>query len=131
VIFVDTSAWYALYIPRDQDHARSNEWRKTHTERLLTTDHVVVETLNLLTVRKEPDRARELSRSLFAEAPARLHRTTDADMRRAREVFERFTDKEWSFTDCVSYAVIERLGIKKAFAFDDHFRQFGIVEVVP
>ena len=42
-------------------------------------------------------------------------------MQRAREVFERFTDKEWSFTDCVSYAVIERLAIKKAFAFDDHF----------
>ncbi len=121
MIFVDTSAWYALYVPRDQDHPRSNEWRKTNTERLLTTDHVVVETLNLLTVRKEPDRARELSQSLFAEVPAMLHRATDADMRRAREVFEGFTDKEWSFTDCVSYAVIERLGIKKAFAFDDHF----------
>ena len=60
-----------------------------------------------------------------------LHRATEADMRRAREIFEGFTDKEWSFTDCVSYAVIERLEIEKAFAFDDHFRQFGIVEVVP
>lgn len=34
-------------------------------------------------------------------------------------------DKGWSFTDCVSYAVIERLRIKKAFAFDRHFRQLA------
>lgn len=52
-------------------------------------------------------------------------------MRRAREVFERYADKQWSFTDCVSYAVIERLGIKQTFAFDRRFRQFGIVDVVP
>jgi predicted nucleic acid-binding protein len=35
----------------------------------------------------------------------------------------------WSFTDCVSYAIIERLQIKQAAAFDVHFGQFGIVEV--
>ena len=40
-------------------------------------------------------------------------------------------DKEWSFTDCVSRAVIERLGITTAVAFDEHFRQFGTVIVVP
>jgi predicted nucleic acid-binding protein len=26
---------------------------------------------------------------------------------------------------------MERLGIGKAFAFDEHFQQFGIIEVVP
>lgn len=40
-------------------------------------------------------------------------------------------DKQWSFTDCTSRVVMERLGIQKVFAFDDHFRQFGTVTVVP
>jgi predicted nucleic acid-binding protein len=45
-------------------------------------------------------------------------------------VFQRFHDKEWSFTDCTSRVVMQRLGIQRAFAFDDHFRQFGTVTVV-
>jgi predicted nucleic acid-binding protein len=37
----------------------------------------------------------------------------------------------WSFTDCTSKIVIDDLGIRKAAALDEHFRQFGNVTVVP
>jgi uncharacterized protein len=53
------------------------------------------------------------------------------DIEAAWLIFERFDDKQWSFTDCVSYVVVERLAIKTAFAFDEHFRQFATLEVVP
>jgi predicted nucleic acid-binding protein len=53
------------------------------------------------------------------------------DIEAAWEVFEAFDDKTWSFTDCVSYAVMKRLGINEAFALDDDFRQFGFVVVKP
>jgi uncharacterized protein len=46
-------------------------------------------------------------------------------------VFKTFSDKGWSFTDCTSRVLMERLGIAQAFAFDEHFRQFGTVTVVP
>ena len=40
----------------------------------------------------------------------------------AWRVFEQFNlDKEWSFTDCVSYAVMKRQRITEVFAFDHHF----------
>ncbi len=42
-------------------------------------------------------------------------------------VFRRYQDKQWSFTDCTSKVLIERLGIAEAFAFDHHFEQFGTV----
>jgi len=54
-----------------------------------------------------------------------------ADVGRAWEIFATYQDKGWSFTDCVSRAVIDRLGLATAFAFDEHFRQFGTVSVVP
>jgi predicted nucleic acid-binding protein len=54
-----------------------------------------------------------------------------ADFQSARRIYERFADKEWSFTDCTSYAVMQRMGILTAFAFDEHFRRFGICGVVP
>jgi len=44
------------------------------------------------------------------------------------EVFERFNvDKQWSFTDCVSYVVMKQNEIEEAFAFDHHFEQMGFV----
>jgi len=49
----------------------------------------------------------------------------------ACQIYGRFADKEWSFTDCTSYAAMQRLGITKAFSFDSHFRQFGVAQVFP
>jgi predicted nucleic acid-binding protein len=37
----------------------------------------------------------------------------------------RHQDKRWSFTDCVSFAVMWDLGIKDAFTFDHNFTQAG------
>jgi predicted nucleic acid-binding protein len=46
----------------------------------------------------------------------------------AWEIFARFNvAKEWSFTDCTSYAVMKQLGITEVFAFDHHFTQMGFV----
>ena len=68
---------------------------------------------------------------LLSESVARIEWVKEEDVREAFTAFEKFFDKEWSFIDCVSYVVMDRLGIKKAFTFDHHFKQFGTVEVVP
>jgi len=36
-----------------------------------------------------------------------------------------YTDKTFSYVDCSSFAVMERLRITAAFAFDPHFEQYG------
>ena len=56
---------------------------------------------------------------------------TKTDVSDAWQTFRTFRDKRWSFTDCVSRAIMLRLGITQAFAFDHHFRQFGTVAVIP
>ncbi len=44
------------------------------------------------------------------------------------QIFEQFnTDKQWSFTDCTSYAVMKNQGITEAFTFDHHFSQMGFI----
>jgi len=53
------------------------------------------------------------------------------DIAETWEAFKGFSDKEWSFTDCSSKVVMEKLGIIRAFAFDIHFKQFGTIVVVP
>ncbi len=131
MIFVDTGAWYAAFVPKDADYPVARAWFKSNGAQLVTTDYVVDELLTLLKANDEFKRAIRLGRSLFGQRLTRLLRITDEDLKQAWEVFQKFQDKEWSFTDCVSKVVIERLGIKVAFSFDHHFRQFGTVEVVP
>ena len=41
-----------------------------------------------------------------------------------------YEDKGFSFTDCTSFALMERLEINTVFAFDDHFVQYGRFELV-
>ena len=68
---------------------------------------------------------------VFSGSVAVIHYLTPAEIARAWDVFRRFADKDWSFTDCTSKVVIETLGVRAALAFDQHFRQFGTVAIVP
>ncbi|WP_233258721.1 PIN domain-containing protein [[Phormidium] sp. ETS-05] len=45
---------------------------------------------------------------------------------KAWAIFEKFNpDKQWSFTDCTSYVVMQEQGITDVFTFDRHFSQMG------
>lgn len=130
-VFVDTGAWFALVVPSDPNHIRAVDWLTANPAPLVTTDYVVDETLTLLRARDERNRAIEIGKEFFDGKLAEVYRLTDDDLRLAWEVFRDFDDKDWSFTDCSSKVIIERLGINTALAFDRHFRQFGNVIVAP
>jgi len=131
VIFVDTGAWFAAFVPNDADYPAADAWLETNTELLVTTDYVIDELLTLMKIRGEFLRALRLGASLFAEEIAHVVWVLPDDIQQAWDTFRRYHDKGWSFTDCVSRVVMARLGIQRAFAFDDHFRQFGTITVVP
>lgn len=131
MIFVDTGAWFALLVPSDPNHTAAQAWFQVNRETVCTSDYVVDETLTLLRMRGEPRRALEMGKRFFGGQFTVVHYLTEADIFEAWRVFQRFSDKGWSFTDCTSKILIERLGIKRAFAFDEHFRQFGVVTVCP
>ena len=132
MILVDTGAFFALAVPNDPDHPRARDWITANADSLLvTTDYVLDELLTLLKVRQEYQRAERVAAWILDGRLASLEYVTHDDIGAAWDVFRSFKDKEWSFTDCVSYVVMERLQVDTAFAFDDHFRQFGAATVVP
>jgi uncharacterized protein len=107
-------------------------WAAANRSALLTTDYVLDETLTLMRARRQRDIALDFGRALFGpNPPALVRHLSRTEVASAWQVFERFADKDRSFTDCTSKVVIESLGIQQAFAFDQHFRQFGAVAVVP
>ena len=42
-----------------------------------------------------------------------------------------YQDKDFPMVDAISFAVMERLGISVAFAFDQHFTQYGWTALTP
>jgi uncharacterized protein len=131
MIFVDTSVWFAAYIVEEPDHDSCESLLTKPPSRLVTTDYIVDELLTLLVARGHRSMAKYLGRLLFSEQAAEIVWVERADLDAAWQVFDTFDDKAWSFTDCVSFAVMKRLGITEAFALDDDFRQFGFVTVKP
>ena len=125
VTFVDTSAWYALLIPGDRNHIRAIEWLTAYSGRLLRTDYVIDDTLTLLRSRGHGGTAIDWGDAVLGPiSPAVIHYLTPTDITAAWDVFRRYADKDWSFTDCTSKVVMESQGIATAFGFDQHFRQF-------
>ena len=130
-IFVDTGAWFAYFVRRDPDHPAAVEWMRQNREPLVTTDFVFDELVTLLALRESRRVAVAAGDLLWTQQVADFEQVAEGDLAEAWDVFRRYQDKEWSFTDCTSKVVIARLGITEAFAFDHHFEQFGTVTRVP
>ena len=107
------------------------EWFHQNTLPLTTTDYVIDETLTLLKARGETGRALVVAEEFFRGELATIHFLTEREIRTACDVFRKYADKEWSFTDCTSKVVMESLHLTTAFTFDHHFQQFAGIHVVP
>ena len=97
----------------------------------MTSDYVFDELLTLLKARNEYSLAARIGERLLNGSMTRFEWVTSADFELAWRFFRDYRDKSWSFTDCISFAMMQRLSIKTAFAFDHHFRQFGSIVVLP
>lgn len=126
MIFVDTSFFVALLDPRDTNHARAvKALEKFEGQRLstvlLTTNNVVLETITVARYEAGHALAVKVGEMLYADKLARLHRTTAEEEAAALAYLKRYEDKEYSSVDCLSFVVMEKLGIDEALTFDSDF----------
>jgi predicted nucleic acid-binding protein len=132
VIYVDTSAWFAGFVPGDPNHRLAAAFfAATPIQQLVTSDYILSEFLTLLKVRHEAKRAFELGQQILDETICQMIWVEKVDVFKAWIYFDTYRDKGWSFTDCASRALMERLRIDSVFAFDQHFHEFGNLTVVP
>jgi uncharacterized protein len=128
VIFVDTGPWIARHLRRDQHHAAAVEgWAtlKRQRWRLFTTNFVVDEAITLLGRSAGHSFAAERARALYDSSVLTILRPTDVDEKASLTLFEKLADQRVSFTDCVSFALMKRQGLRRAFTFDRHFTGAG------
>jgi uncharacterized protein len=120
-IFVDTSAWYALVDRDDADHEKATAFFTANSTPLITTSAIFSETVTLIRYRLGHDSACTFGRNLNESSLVRLVTINNADEDRAWEIFCKYGDQDFSFADCTSFAVMQRMKIATAFTFDRHF----------
>jgi len=130
-VFVDTSAFYALADRTDRLHSSAVRFVEANESLLVTSNLVVHETVTLIRMRLGHAEAVAFGRRLLREDLTPVIPLTTGDERKAWILFQRYSDKRFSFVDCTSFALMKRLGIHAAFAFDDDFRQLGQWIVYP
>jgi uncharacterized protein len=125
-LFVDTSVWYAALDRSDVSHGRAVAVL-TDADRLVCTDFVLVETWRLAAHRLGFDVAERFWDSLRRDR-AIVETVTPADREAAWGIGRRYLDQRFSLVDRTSFAVAERLGLRRVAAFDDDFAvyRFGV-----
>ena len=122
-LFVDTSAFYAIADGDDRHHreALSALRASVGTEQVVTSDHVVVESWLLIRSRLGRRAAMAFWDGVTADVFTVVG-VSAPDLRRGREFAREWSDQTFSIVDCSSFAIMERLAIDRALAFDAHFR---------
>jgi hypothetical protein len=134
LIFVDTSAWYALEVEDDVNHEAACKFLSTIASGKhgisITTDYILDETLTLLRSRRSLSSASAFIDKIKKSKSVRVFWVEEGLFEKALEVFQRSERKSWSFTDCTSFALMKELLIPNAFTFDSHFREAGL-QILP
>jgi len=131
MIFVDTSFWIAFRDERDVNHTRAIEIMKECAYSrvpLVITDHIFAET-HAYFVRSVPKRE-QIMRDLLFNPVVVVHELNHRDRELAMRWLSDYRDKAWSYVDALSFALIQRMEIKAAISFDQHFGQPGWFKLI-
>lgn len=126
MILVDTSALYGFLDGDDARHQDAERVWKELTERgylLVVTNYVLLEAFSLVQDRLGLEAARHLAHDI---APALAVEWVDAETHaRGLGSLMAANRRDLSLVDCVSFEVMRRLGISRAYTLDKHFREQG------
>ena len=130
MIFADTSFWVAARLRRDKRHQEAIELLKEYRQQtLLTTNHVRGETWTFLRRRDNHKRAVEYLDMLDQSRRIRVEPVSERLEEEALTWLRRHNEREYSFVDATSFALMRSLRIREALAFDGDFTAAGFIEL--
>ena len=127
-LFVDSGAWIALRSRRDQHHADADRLFRealSHRIRLLTTNLVIAETHRLTLFRAGSQPALRGLELIEASASVTIRFPTADDHTAALRWLRRIAPRPLTYTDAVSFAVMEADACGHVLGFDQDFAAAG------
>ena len=123
-VFVDANFDIARIMARDQGHGRAVASAKPGLD-FITSSLVLNETMPLLQARGYLDAAFEFLKNARSDSPVQAIYPDAALQSAGWDLFVRHAGLGANAVDCVSFAIMHKFGIRKAFTFDGHFRAAG------
>jgi predicted nucleic acid-binding protein len=127
-LFVDSSAWIALRSLRDQHHADADRLFRDALARrvpLLTTSLVIAETHRLTLFRAGAQPAGRFLELVDSSPSVTIHFPAGDEHAAARRWLGRLGTRPVTYTDAVSFAVMEATGCDHVLGFDHDFAAAG------
>jgi hypothetical protein len=123
-VFVDTAYYVARIDRRDQWHQRAVAAARPGLS-YLTSSLVVNETISLLQARGLLSAALEFLAHVRSHPRIEIVYPDPAVQSEGWDLFVKYGGGGANAVDCVSFAIMKRRSIRKAFTFDAHFRASG------
>jgi len=131
--FIDTSAWIALFNRRDQYHETADRIFRgaVASKRPLLTSNLVLAETHRFFLHGTGIRAAAAALAKIEASPlVRIEFAGATHHQSAKSWIEKLKDQPISYTDAVSFAVMESARCKEAIAFDHHFRIAGFASSI-
>ncbi len=131
--YIDTSALIAMSNKKDKNHSRAVAYFKKAVKgggRFLLGKHILIEYIDGVTKRIDKKKAIEDLNNIIESKLLLIEWENKKDWTRAIEYFKKYRDREVDLTDCISFSIMERIGISDAFTFDSDFQMHGFEIVV-
>lgn len=130
MIFLGTSYIIALADSQDQWHHRALAWSHAIRDRLLTTEYVLWECVSYFSSPIDRSKAATIAGYLRTDRSIQFVVASPQLLDEGLRMHAARADKFWSLTDCVSFALMQRLGLRAALSADQHFEQAGFEALV-
>jgi predicted nucleic acid-binding protein len=133
LIFIDTGAFLARYLRRDEHHQQAvSVWEalRAANDNCVTSNFVLDEAFTLLGRWAGYGFAVQRAENIYASKALTIFRPDEQDEVNALKFFGKYADKRISFTDCISFVIMKREKIHRVFSFDRQF-EFGGFDLVP
>ncbi len=131
-LFVDSSAWIALTDKDDLHHkeaASSFPSFLKHYKTLVTSNLVIAETYIVLLKELGHKAAIEFLERIKASPRILKICSNESIETEAEGILVKYTDQDFSYADAVSFVIMKRQKIRKAFCFNKHFVSAGFMNV--
>lgn len=128
-IFLDTGFLIALSDERDKNHAMAKTSLKELVSggaRFVVARNVLIEYLDGVTKRIGKEKAIEELDNILNSKLLVIEPVTESDWNKAIAYFRKYNDQQIDMTDCMSFAVMERLELKAVLTFDNDFKVHGL-----
>lgn len=124
-VFMDTYGLIAWFNTRDAAHQPVKSYLDAYSGSIVTTEWVLQEFAEAFCMSSV--------KSFAIQAIKRIHRLpmflvvgfAPAVYQAGFDLYETRSDKDWSLTDCISFAVMSERGLSEALTADHHFEQAG------